>query len=246
MSRSNRQQSRGANNALLRTIFSSHFAPPNLPQSAVLSLGVTMSLVDVVVLFVVMTSLALVPSTSVALVVARSSIAGFLHGGAVAVGIVVGDLIFVFLAVLGMTALAEVMGGLFLILRYVAGVYLIWFGITLLKSKPLRQVEVSSRSASTLPASFLSGLIITLGDVKAILFYASLFPAFVDLASIKASDIAIIVVMTIVSVGGAKMGYAYVARKVVSFAKGLSAERAVKVTAGGFMIGAGAYLVAKA
>ena len=36
-------------------------------------------------------------------------------GGAVAAGIVVGDLVFVFLAVLGMTALAEVMGSLFLI-----------------------------------------------------------------------------------------------------------------------------------
>lgn len=53
-----------------------------------------MSLVEIVVLFFAMTSLALVPSASVALVVARSSIAGFLSGGAVAAGIVVGDLIF--------------------------------------------------------------------------------------------------------------------------------------------------------
>lgn len=205
-----------------------------------------MSLVEIVVLFIVMTSLALVPSTSVALVVARSSTAGFLNGGAVAAGIVVGDLIFVFLAVLGMAALAEVMGSLFLILRYLAGAYLIWFGINLLKAKSSSQVEASSRSASTLSASFLSGLILTLGDVKAILFYASLFPAFVDLATIKTSDIATIVVMTIVAVGGVKMGYSYIARKVVSFARGLRAERAVKVTAGSFMVGAGAYFMAKA
>ncbi len=205
-----------------------------------------MSLVEIVVLFAAMATLALVPSTSVALVVARSSTAGFSNGGAVAAGIVVGDLVFVFLAVFGMAALAEVMGSLFLVLRYLAGAYLIWFGISLLKSKLSLQVEGSGRSASKLSASFFSGLVLTLGDVKAIFFYASLFPAFVDLATIKASDIAIIVVLTVVAVGGVKLGYAYFARGVASFAKDLKAERAVKVTAGGFMVGAGAYLMAKA
>lgn len=205
-----------------------------------------MSLVEMIALFVVMTILALVPSTSVALVVARSSTAGFLNGVAVAAGIVVGDLVFVLLAVLGMAALAEVMGSIFLILKYLAGAYLIWFGINLLKSKPSSLVEPSGRSASTLSASFLSGLILTLGDVKAIFFYASLFPAFVDLASIKTSDIAIIVVLTIVSVGGVKLGYAYSAMRVVSFARGFKAERAVRIAAGGFMVGSGAYLLATA
>lgn len=205
-----------------------------------------MSLVEIIALFVVMTILALVPSASVALVVARSSTAGFLNGTAVAAGIVVGDLVFVFLAVLGMAALAEVMGSLFLILKYLAGAYLVWFGISLLKSKQTSQVEASGRSASTLSASFLSGLFLTLGDVKAIFFYASLFPAFVNLAAIKISDMAIIVILTIVAVGGAKLGYAYSAMRVASYASGLKAERAVKVAAGGFMVGAGAYLMAKA
>ena len=206
----------------------------------------TMSLVEIIALFVVMTILALVPSTSVALVVARSSTAGFLNGGAVVAGIVVGDLVFVFLAVLGMAALAEVMGNLFLILKYLAGAYLIWFGICLMKSKPSLQVEAPGRSASTLSESFLSGLILTLGDMKAIFFYASLLPAFVDLATIKTSDMAIIVILTIVAVGGVKLGYAYSAMRVASFARGFKAERAFKVAAGGFMVGAGAYLMANA
>ncbi|WP_347332898.1 LysE family translocator [Marinimicrobium locisalis] len=205
-----------------------------------------MGLVEILLLFAVMTVLALVPSTSVALVVARSSTAGFLNGSAVAAGIVVGDLIFVFLAILGMAALAEMMGSLFLILRYLAGAYLVWFGISLMRSKPPSKVEASDRSASTLSASFLSGLILTLGDVKAILFYASLFPAFVDLTAITASEIAIIVVLTIVAVGGVKLGYAYAGMKIVSFARGFKAERAIKTTVGGFMVGAGAYLLAKA
>lgn len=205
-----------------------------------------MSLYEIVVLFVVMVTLALVPSASVALVVARSSTVGFLNGAAVAAGIVAGDLVFVFLAILGMAALAELMGSFFLILRYAAGVYLIGLGINLLRQKLSSQPKSIGRSASTLSASFLSGFILTLGDVKAIFFYASLFPAFVELATIKPLDIATIIVLTVVAVGGVKLGYAYFARKVMSFARGFKAERAVKVTAGGLMVGVGVYLITKA
>ncbi|MFD1218445.1 LysE family translocator [Microbulbifer celer] len=203
-----------------------------------------MSLLEIVVLFVVMAVLALVPSASVALVVARSSAGGFLNGAAVAAGVVIGDLVFVFLAVLGMAALAEAMSGFFLIFRYVAGVYLIWFGISLLRSKAAVRVP-AGRSVSTLSTSLLSGLVVTLGDVKAILFYASLFPAFVDLATIKTSDVATIMLLTVVSVGGVKLGYAYSASRIISLARGFKAQGAVKVTAGGFMVGAGSYLIAK-
>lgn len=205
-----------------------------------------MSLVEILALFAAMAALALVPSTSVALVVARSCSAGFSNGSAVAAGVVVGDLVFVFLAVLGMTALSEVVGSFFLILRYLAGAYLIWFGISLMRSKASMELADSDRSASKLSASFFSGLLLTLGDVKAIFFYASLFPAFVNLATIETLDIVIIAVITIVAVGGVKLGYAYFAGAVASFATKNSAERAIKVTTGGLMVGAGSYLVAKA
>ncbi len=205
-----------------------------------------MGALEAAVLFVVMVVLALVPSTSVALVVARSSTAGFPSGAAVAAGIVLGDLVFVLLAVLGMAALADAMGSFFLILRYIAAAYLICLGIGLLRSKASSLELTASRSVSTLSADVLSGLIITLGDVKAIFFYASLFPAFVDLANIKTSDIASIVVLTIFAVGGVKLGYAYAARRVVSLAEGFRARRAAKVVAGGFMVSLGAYLLTTA
>lgn len=205
-----------------------------------------MSFLEILGLFAVMAALALVPSTSVALVVTRSSSTGFSNGSAVAAGIVFGDLVFVFLAVLGITALAEIVGNFFVILKYLAGGYLIWFGISLMRSKASLQLEGSGRSVSKLSSSFLSGLLLTLGDVKAIFFYASLFPAFVDLTTIGTLDIAIITVTTIIAVGGVKLGYAYFARIMVSSVTNQKAERTYKVVAGGLMVGAGSYLIAKA
>ncbi|MCC1496962.1 LysE family translocator [Alcanivorax sp. 1008] len=192
-----------------------------------------------------MAGLALVPSASVALVIARSSSAGFINGCAVAAGIVVGDLVFVLCAILGMAALAETMGAFFLILRYLAGAYLIWFGIGLMKSSASMPIAKFDQSRPELSASFFSGLLLTLGDIKAIFFYASLFPAFVDLANITEVDILMISALTVTTVGGAKLAYAYFATAIVSFAKSHGAGRALKVTAGGVMTGSGLYLIAK-
>lgn len=54
--------------------------------------------------------LAAIPSGSVGFVVISSASRGFSSGVAASLGIVAGDLIFVTLALLGMTALAEAMG----------------------------------------------------------------------------------------------------------------------------------------
>lgn len=205
-----------------------------------------MTLLDTLTLFIIMVALALLPSSSVALVVTRSCSAGFANGAAAAAGIVTGDLVFVCLSVLGMSALAEVLGGLFLILKYIAAAYLLWFGIGLLKRQPPVPLSAQATNASSLSASFFAGFTITLGDVKAIYFYASLFPVFVDLPTITPVDFALILFVTLLAVGGVKLGYALGARKVMSLAGSPKIERRARTVAGGFMIGAGTYLIVKA
>lgn len=205
--------------------------------------GLAVSATGMISLTVVMALLALVPSTSVALVVARSSTAGFLNGAAVAAGIVLGDITFVLLAVLGLATLAEVMGSFFLIVRFMAGVWLIWLGVSLLRSKAALRTP-NEGSVSSLVGSVFSGLVVTIGDVKAIFFYASLFPVFVNPATIQASDIATIVMLTILAVGGVKLGYAYWANRIASSAA-FKAPRAVEVATGGLLVGAGVLCIIK-
>ncbi|ALS96853.1 LysE family translocator [Lacimicrobium alkaliphilum] len=204
-----------------------------------------MNLSDILTLLILMLALAATPSTSVALVVIRSATAGFKHGVAVTCGIVLGDLIFVLLAVAGMAALAEAMGSLFIILRYLAGAYLIWFGISLLRTGNASESLTEQGSGSSLPASFLSGLIITLGDIKAILFYASLFPAFIDVAMIGAAGLVTVIFITVVAVGGVKLGYACAARQIRHRLVRYKEAPHTKVIAGTIMAGAGTYMIIK-
>lgn len=195
----------------------------------------------------VMLTLALIPSSSVALVVTRSVTHGIPNGIAVSLGIVLGDLIFILLAILGLSMIAETMGWLFLAIKYIGATYLIWLGYTLLTSKSKIAITVKNSSQKgSLVFSFLAGLLFTLGDIKAIFFYVSLFPAFVNLEALLLTDVLMIVFVTIVTVGGAKIFYAISANKVASMLKGYNLESKAKKMAGGFMVGAGGYLIVKA
>jgi threonine/homoserine/homoserine lactone efflux protein len=204
-----------------------------------------MTLPATLALFLVMTALAAIPSASVALVVTRSAIHGICNGAAVAVGIVLGDLVFVVLALLGMTALAETMGAFFAVFKYAGGAYLIWTGLALIRSRKTSLARGPDNRRSTLVSSLISGFLLTLGDIKAILFYASLFPAFLDLHDLGGSQIAMVAFVTIVAVGGVKLAYAIAARRIVRRFQQQSARPGIKTAAGSLMVGAGTYLVAK-
>ena len=201
--------------------------------------------IEILSLFAIMAALALLPSTSVLLVVTRSALGGVRHGIAVAAGIVCGDLIFALLAVFGLTVLSELMGSLFVLIRIGAGLYLIGLGLTLLRSSAATPMTVAGRLQGGLMVSFLSGLLVTLGDIKAILFYASLFPVFLDLSALTTADVVIITLITLIAVGGVKTGYALIADRAVAATRNLGIATPVRRLTGGLMIGAGGYLIVK-
>ncbi len=204
-----------------------------------------MNIIDYIALFVIMVTLAAIPSTSVALVVTRSATLGLANGIAVATGIVIGDLIFVLLALLGLSVVAETLGDLFSGIKYLGGVYLIGMGISLLRSRDWTTVTVEQRELGTLLTSLLAGLFPTLGDIKAIVFYISLFPVFIDTGSLSPSDTWIIIFVTIAAVGGIKTAYAIAARRLAVLPLSLAHEKGIRTIAGCFMIGAGSVMIAR-
>ena len=77
-----------------------------------------MNVYESIMLFFTLATLAALPSTSVALVITRSATIGVADGIAVASGIVIGDLVFVLLALLGLSVVAENLGSLFMGIKY--------------------------------------------------------------------------------------------------------------------------------
>ncbi|WP_126454747.1 LysE family translocator [Sulfuriflexus mobilis] len=206
-----------------------------------------MSIIETISLFGIMVALAAMPSASVALVITRSVTLGVANGIAVSVGIVLGDLVFILLAILGLSVVAETMGSLFMVIKYLGATYLLWLGYTLLTSKSNTTITLNKTiEKRNLAASFFAGFILTLGDIKAIVFYVSLFPVFIDLTALNVADILIIISVMVVCVGSVKILYAFSATKIASLARSHKLDNAARKTAGCFMVGAGSYLIVKA
>lgn len=206
-----------------------------------------MNFVDTLAFFGIMVALAALPSSSVALVVARTATLGTANGIAVGIGIVLGDLVFVALAIVGLAVVAETLGGFFVVVKVAGGLYLVWLGMRMLLARPAPpRPSAAARPSRSLLASLVAGFVLTLGDVKAILFYASLFPVFFDLAAIGAGEVATIVVVTIVAVGGVKVAYALLGARMAGVAARGRFAGAYQRSVGGIMVGAGAYLALKA
>ena len=203
-----------------------------------------MTLGSIIALFGSMIVLAFIPSVSVLVVSARSAASGFTHGVFATIGIVAGDIIFIILAIYGLSVLAELMGSRFSLIKYLGGAYLIWLGIKLWRSGP-NTGEVDNNIEPSLLSSFLTGLFITLGDQKAILFYSGFFPAFLDLSSVSLADTGIIIVIATLAVGGAKLVYAYMADRASLLLSNSSATKIINIVAGTVMVGVGVLLVVK-
>ncbi|WP_341705086.1 LysE family transporter [Ferrovibrio sp.] len=208
-----------------------------------MSLVPTMTPAAIAALFGAMAVLALIPSVSVLTVTARAAGAGFRHGAAASLGIIAADLLFILAAVFGLALLAETLGPAFGLVKYLGGAYLLLLGISLLRAaRQAGRDPAGTTGPSSLAASFMLGLTVTLGDQKAILFYLGFLPAFVDLAAVAPADIAIIMICTILAVGGAKLGYAWAASR-AGTVFGARGGRILTVAAGAVMIATGAFLV---
>ncbi|PAX52042.1 LysE family translocator [Brunnivagina elsteri] len=211
-----------------------------------------MTVSSILALFGAMVVLAAIPSVSVFAVTTRSATFGFLHGLFTAIGIVTGDIIFISITIGGLSLITAKMGSLFFLLKYIGAAYLIFLGVRLCRFQPqeIKSQAICSKqqhfaiAKSSLWSSFWTGLLITLADQKATLFYLGFFPAFVDMTKVSPLDTGIIIATTIFAVGGVKIIYAAIA----SHARLLIGERLTKYfnfLAGCIMLGVGLFLLLK-
>jgi threonine/homoserine/homoserine lactone efflux protein len=160
-----------------------------------------------------MVVLAALPSLSVITVTTRAATGGMAHGAAATLGIVAGDAIFILIAVLGLQALQAVPAPLWLGLRIVGAAYLIWLGWSLLRPVAPSDRTAPATASGPVRSSFVAGLLLTLADQKALLFYLAFLPAFLDLPKLTVLDVVAVLLVATVAVGGVKLLYAATAAR---------------------------------
>lgn len=92
-------------------------------------------------------------------------------------GLSLGDQVLMWLAAAGVAALLQANPLVFKAVQYAGAAYLLWVGLQLLRSR-----DKPTAAAQPVPAGhyFRHGLLITLLNPKAIMFYMAFFPLFID------------------------------------------------------------------
>ncbi|MCF7494834.1 LysE family translocator [Vibrio sp. L5-1] len=203
-----------------------------------------MSITSGIALFVAMLLSAAIPGPSVLAVLSRSLSYGWKQGLLVVLGVLIADYIFIFLALSGLSALASAMGEFATVIKYVGVTYLFWLAYTTWTSDVSESSNTSSEQGSK-ASSVIIGLLMTVSNPKAILFYMGFFPAFIDLKTFTTTDVMMILVISTVAVGGVLSLYACTASKARVVFQGRSAKALLNRLSGGFLATCGALLATK-
>ena len=118
---------------------------------------------------------------------------------------------------------------------------LILYGNLVIKDAELEQVAESSWHSN-----FTAGFIITISAPRAILFYVSLLPNFIDLTKARLPDVLLLMLVAIVAVGGAKLPYALLAYRSSLFLQEEKPKRVMNLLAGIVMMLIGIIVALKA
>ena len=193
---------------------------------------------------IAMTLWTAMPGPGLAVVLSRAIISGRRSGFAAIAGLVVADVIFMACAVIGLMALAEALGPIFLVVKYAGAAYLMWCGYRLIvgAARPTTMVRQASGSVSR---DVGLGLLVTLGNPKAVLFFGAILPTFVDMTMVRPGDFVLltgIVAGVSFAVYGGYMLAAEKARHLVSSAKAI---KRLKQAAGTLLIGSGVLVASR-
>lgn len=184
----------------------------------------------------------IVPGPGVTAVVARALGGGFWGAVPMVLGILAGDLLYLLFAIFGLAAVAALYAPIFIVIRWAGAAYLLYIAWKFWTAKPGTE-QVRARS-DTGWRTFLSGLALTLGNPKTIIFYLALLPTVVPLdrpmTVLGFTELVAIVVVVLLAIGCAYAGLAAMARE---FFRSSRAIRRLNRIAGTMMAGAAAFVV---
>ena len=167
-----------------------------MPQIAVKALAMTATPADLLLYAGAILILFLTPGPVWVALTARALSGGFASAWPLAVGVVLGDILWPLLAILGVAWIVSVFDGFMTVMRYVAAGMFLFMGVMLIRHAG---ATIGTDSRLTRPgrwAGFMAGVAVIVGNPKAVLFYMGVLPGFFDLTTITALDIAAILAIS--------------------------------------------------
>lgn len=187
---------------------------------------------------------AAIPGPGIAACVGKALGSGFRPAFWFASGLVLGDLTYLTLAILGLAALATAFSGIFLVIKIAGVAYLLWLAISFWRAG-ISLEKVETRKSDGALASLLGGYAVTLGNPKTIVFYMALLPTLVPLDRVTPEIYGTLVVITIMVLYAVVIPYVALAAQARDFLRNPRALKALNRGAAGAIAGTAAYVLIK-
>ena len=185
------------------------------------------------------------PGPGVFAIIARALIYGAPACFYLSLGMTISDMLYLIAACFGLAAIATHWGEVFMIVRVVGALYLIYLGWKMWVA-PLTRTQLSSDdSAKGAFLLFMQGFLISASNPKVILFYIAFLPTFMDLEVLSGRDIAVASILTVVSLMLGLSCVAYFASSARRFFESERGQKSLNRSAGSIMLSAGAFLLLK-
>ena len=121
------------------------------------------------------------PGPGITALVARVIGRGPEGASAFAAGLILGDLVWLAVAILGLAVVAQAFHEIFLVIKYVGAGYLIYLAYRMWTAPAVPHDVAADGSRESDLRLFLGGLALTLGNPKVVAFYLALLPNLIDL-----------------------------------------------------------------
>ncbi|CAH1659046.1 LysE family translocator [Chelatococcus asaccharovorans] len=156
------------------------------------------------------------PGPAVAAILARVLARGAAGVTPFLAGLILGDVVWLAAAVLGLAVVAQTFHELFLVIRYLGAAYLFWLAWKLwfapISASP--EVPAVASSGERGLRAFVGGVMLALGNPKSMMFYLALLPNIISLADVRFLAFIELVGVIVAVLTGVFTGYVLLATRV--------------------------------
>lgn len=188
----------------------------------------------------------IIPGPSMLLALTHGIKYGYKRSISTALGNTTASIIQVIIAISGLSIVFTTSGMLFLIIKYLGALYLIYIGIMLFRTPTenlLNNENITNNSS--LFNLFSQAFLIAIGNPKAIIFFTALFPQFISKDGAPLLQYIIMTITLGVIAFIAMMIYSIAGDRATNFIKNSFIRRALNRITGGIFISAGCGLALK-
>jgi len=187
---------------------------------------------------------AAIPGPGIAAGVGKALGSGFKPAFFYMNGLVLGDITYLTFAILGLSAIASVFSGFFIVVKFLGAAYLLWLAWNFWRAG-IDPKKMNVEQGKGFFSSFFTGFSVTMGNPKTIIFYMALLPSVIDLNAVSFQHYLILVLLTTIVLYFVVTPYILLASKARKF---LTNPRSLKIlnrSAASAMAGAAVFIVLK-